>query len=45
MGPLPDFGPVITVMVVLAVIGLIALVVGVIYGAYWLATHLTIIWT
>lgn len=39
---MPDLGPAIRVLTIFAVIGLIALLVGVPWGVWWLVTHVTI---
>ena len=40
MGPLPDLGPAITIMVVLSVVGLLALLAGAGWMIWYLVTHL-----
>lgn len=39
---MPDLGPVILVLTVLAAVGLLALIVGVPWGMWWLFTHVSI---
>lgn len=43
MGPLPDFGPALKLMLVLAGLGVVALGVAGVVGVWWIVTHVSLV--